>query len=513
MDNLRENSWRDDESEIDLIQLLVELLKNIRPILICACICAAVFLGGRLLLSVLGSNTAEEASGEEAISLDRYGVGGMIGVTGWEESEAIDPETGEPKSQARLKYEREMELYQLKLASYQEQFAKTLDLISRNEVRRRDSVLLNLDPQSFFQKDGVWYVDTHYQVSPGMSLQNTNPINSVMSAYQTLLNSGDFYYYVQEHISDPIDVRYIGELLPVSTNSGTAMLTVTAVGSTEKMANELFEAAKGYLESHKPQISGVVSDYDITLVEEWSYDAANPGSSSSGSRAYMNSIISEQDSFNDQLSELQNTALDLQSKLLQLEEPKPASGEGGTLSGALKFGVIGGVIGVVLAAIYFVIRFVAKDAALSEDELRRRYGVFVLASVKRFPGEGKWQKMLAKLCGDEKRSVDIEETAGLAQANITSILEADGQERGKVLLVGKDTVALSEVESLTTCKENGGIVVGGDIMTDKGAVEMLREYENVVLVERKEETSYREIGRELEKLALLNKNVVGLIAL
>lgn len=507
MDNLNETRWQDTESEIDLIQLLVELLRNIKPIIICAVICGVLLGGLKLGKDYYDGYRAKNAPVEEDTSLGKYGVGGMVGVNRAEEAE-----NGEYKTKEEREYEQKLETYNLAVASYQDQLAKVLKLVSRNEEYKQNSVLLNMDPNNFYQKDAVWYVDTHYQVNPGLSMQDINPITSIMSAYATLLSSEDFYNYVQKNISDSIDALYIRELIFTSTNADTSFIRLTALGATEQMADEIFSASVKYLESHKPQINNAVSRYDVTLIEEWGYGSYDPEASESIiGGGYADYIKNKQDNFNDTLTELQTSVVEIQQKILKLEEPKNP-GSRSYVKTFIKNGVIGGVLGIVLAMIYYVIRFIAKDAALSEDELRRRYGVFVLSSVKRFPGKGKWQRMLSGMCGDAKRSESVEEAVGLARANIASLLEANGQKDGNVLLVGKDTAALSEVERLTAGKQ-GDITAGGDIMTDKAAVETLRSYENVVVVERKEETSYREIGRELEKLSLLNKNVVGLIAL
>lgn len=503
MDNLNEMKWQNTETELDLVQLFVELLKSIKAILICAVICALLLGGWKF------------SDGYRAIKRQQAELAAKESVT-----ETVKT-GGELDETAPRQHETNLEIYNAQAAAYQQQLDRATEEIARKEEYRRGSVLLNMNPQDFYQRTAVWYVDTHYQINTGAVMQNPNPLNNIISTYGTLLTSSEFYSYVQEHITEKIDARYIGELLLVKTDSGSALIQVIALGSTEQMANELCDAAKQYLELNYSQISGVVGNYDITLVENSGAGGSGDGS---GTKEAMDAIIDAQVSYDTQLNALLKTVSDTQLKLSQLAEP------GGVNSSAnpdttpiismttvkkagIKNAVIGCLLGIVLAVIYIVIRFIAKDAALSEDELRRCYGVFILSSVKRFPGKGMWRRMLSKLSGDAKRSDTVEEAAGLAQANIVSILEADGQKNGKVLLVGKDTTALSEVERLVSDKNSDSIKAGGDIMTDKNAVETLRKYENVVVVERKEETSYREIGRELEKLSLLNKNVIGLIAL
>ena len=118
--------------------------------------------------------------------------------------------------------------------------------------------------------------------------------------------------------------------------------------------------------------------------------------------------------------------------------------------------------------------------------------------------------MLAKLSGDEKRVDGVEEAALLATVNVKSLLQARDCDDKEVLLIGHNINALVEL----SCLMYGVIAVaGGDIMVDRHAVEMLDDYDNVIIAEEKEGISYGEIGREYEKLQLLNKNVIGIIAL
>ena len=217
----------------------------------------------------------------------------------------------------------------------------------------------------------------------------------------------------------------------------------------------------------------------------------------------------------DELVVAKNSVKDSMDLLTEPVEPKGEEisvdiSYGSLLKSAFKRGILGAFVAIFLGGMYIAIKFIINDYALSEDELKRRTGVDILATTKRFTGTGKWQKFLAKLSGDDRRLDGMEAVASLAAVNIESILRADNSSERSVLLVGHNVDKINEISRLMA---NVDAIVGGDILIDKDAVSKLNEYSNVVIVEEKEAVSYTEIARECEKLNKLHKSILGIIAL
>lgn len=489
MDTSTVNVRLDEPSEFNLTLALVEVLRRIKGVLIFALIFALV-LG--LLKWRISLKDRQELLDEQAQIAQEGDSGGDL-----------SPEELETR---RI----ERETYRAQKASYESQITAAQTQIAQKEADKEKSVLLSVDLNDFRQRGGLWYIDTHYQIRTDIVQQDPNPTGSVVAAYQSLLSSGEFYTYVDQQMTEKVDAQYLAELIDIVTDPASATLSVSVFGNSEQMAREIYTAAKAYLTSHSAQIKSSVHSHDLALVNEWD-------GSVTGEQAER--VREAQSAYNSEVAELRAMVSDLQSKLLTLKVPTSLQTtviENSILSdteiaiNAAIFGLIGLLLGVVLAAIVIIFRFVKRDAALDEGEIARRNGLFVLASVRRFGGEGRWQRMLSRMCGDERRAASVEAAAPLAKANLISALETLGRPGEKVLLVGCAD-GLGELAKLLDT--DGAVAAGGDVMRDSTAADTLRGYDNVVLAERKEDVSYRQLNLEIDQLLLLKKNVLGLIAL
>lgn len=469
---------------IDLGLIFADLLRHIVPILLCA---------------VIG--------------------GVLFGWLTWRDATEEKPLTSSQ--------ELEQEAYYQQRQSLQTQIAAAQEQITRLEAQKEQSLFLSSDLESFHEFSAIWLVDTHYQNMSyeiqldAARLQKYSEPDTrgiIMSAYATLMTSGDFYSYVLEQMTDDVDSQTLGELLEVRADGSGTMLQMTALGNSEQMAQEIYSAAKAYLQSNSARVKASAGEHDLMLVKEWDSGVAGEQASR---------IIETQDAYNSQIAELRAAMSEAQTSLLTLKVPQSVKDAAAVaqvkaenanimkstvMVESVKSGIVAFVIALALACGVAVLRYFDRDAALDENEIQRRYGLTVLASVRRFAGKSVRQRVLSRLCMDEKRVPTVEDAAALARINILSSLEATGHAGEELLLIGQSG-GLDELARLIGHEKGVEVTVGGNIMLDATAVETMRSYENIVMVERKERISYRELAREAERLQLLKKNVVGLIAL
>lgn len=471
--------WENGVREIDLLQVLIHLLQHIIPILICALLGAAILGGVKLVSDLRGSENPENLENEEAT----------------------------------LEYENALALYEFQMESYNDQLQTAYESLTQYEEYRNSSILLNMDPKNYYQKEFVWFVNAGEERA-----------EAVRDAYAAVFG-WDYYYYVQEHISERYEALYLSELISISygedasgssNDADTSRLSLTISSPTEKLLQEISDATNSYLEENWPRVTEAMDGYEITLLIERKY--VRTESYDSGT------VIQAQNDYNQKIETLLSAILNLETKISGLTEPKspfPEELEQAAprfSKNAIKYALIGLFLGAFLSAGWLTVRFVMSDVVLNEDEIQRCFGVYILASVRRFNGSGLWRRLLSRLSGDANRAATPEAAAALAYVNLESMMEATGRRGEKVLLVGGDETALEETERLveeriSDTETPNRISAGGNILVDQGAVERLQNYDNVVLVVRKGSTRSQEIGRELEKLLALKKNIIGLIVL
>ncbi|MBO4214348.1 MAG: hypothetical protein J5876_05130 [Lachnospiraceae bacterium] len=482
MDNT--NRMMEEERTIDMMVLLVEVLKRIGFLFLWALV-FAIILGG--IAAYKGYRAIEQSkkNAEKGIEL------------------VVNEE-------AKKQYEEALKAYEQQAASYQAQLDDIQAQISSKEESEQDSFILSTRPEDYYKETIIYYIDTHYTINNKATEQPQNPINSIMQAYRVLIINDAFFMNLQKKVPGDLDINDIKKLVQLDIDMDSAFLQLSVCGKTREQADDILKVSREYLENSYDKISAAISEYEIKVVEI----LGNTGEGIKGAtdgvnedwEIYLGELSASEEALRERISALVKPEPPIADEMPEQEQVSRRA----LVKSTIKRAILGGFIGALLAAMYIAIRFILNDYALDEEEMRKRYGLNVLASSKRFPGRGWWKRMLAKLSGDEKRVDGVEEAALLATVNVKSLLQARDCDDKEVLLIGHNINALVEL----SCLMYGVIAVaGGDIMVDRHAVEMLDDYDNVIIAEEKEAISYGEIGREYEKLQLLNKNVIGIIAL
>lgn len=478
------NRTYNDEREVDLLALLVEVLTKIKTVLIFAII-FAVLLGG---LSVFKGLRARVAANAQIAR----GEGTVI------------------SEEARLQYESELKAYEDLIDAYKADIKSIEDDIKDAENEAKESYILSTEVADYFKESIIYYIDAHYTFNANAGMQPMNPAGSIIQAYRSLTLNDAFYSRVKTALGEGVELSDVKSLIQLDTDESRGFLQLSVCAKTKADADKLYKLAKDSIESNYNKVNSTIAAHDLKVVETF-------GITGEGMKGATMGVTAVWDSYNAKINEF-NKSIDGIKKSMKSEK-KPEEPEGTEVSrvgltaiarSAIKKGILGAFVGAFLAAMYIAVMFIIKDNALSEDEIIRRYGLNVLASLKRFSGNGRWNKFLAKISGDDRRVDSVENAARLAAINTESILTTLGNTDKEVLLVGHDNEMLDRLSSLMPGVK---AVSGGNIMVDTDAVSKLGEFENVVIAEAKNSVSYTEIGREYDKLRVLNKNVIGVIAL
>lgn len=469
-------------------------------------------------------------------------------------------------------YEERLALYNLQMDTYKGQMDAVQANIDMQEERGKNSVLLNMDPFHFAEYHAVWFVDSNYK--PNYSTyyyyyDQPDQMNPILYAYNNKLAGEDFLKFIQDRMTEKLDLRYIQELIVVNIDGGARTLKITVFGNSTQQAEEIFEAALEYIPICHEQIGGQIREHELMLVDESRHPLEEAGEDGQGgfdnAVALTQIVLNAQTEYKTLLTNYGNQLIDWQNKAAAIvrptksaepiapkepvlaEEPKmpqtpalpnepsypsepelPEEPEEPELtmmnpkSEAIKYSIIGMLLGIVLCGLWVTVRFISKDDALDEKAVSSRYGISVLASLKRFQGQGIVQRISTILSNDSERVGTMEEIGALAFANIMSLLKPENGKETEILLVGSNAENIAEVagqleregkDAAPDSKDAAGFrfVCGGDIMMEKEAVAKLQNYEHVLIVESKEGTSYRQIAREIGKLRALKKQLVGAI--
>ena len=353
------------EQEIDLVSLFFAVLHKYRQIFAAAVACAVLFGAVGMFKHVRSQKAAEAASenGEEIV-----------------------------RTAEEQKYEEDMVEYRAAQTAHDKNVASYNHQLKQNEADQAraefdiknaqeyidKSVLNSLDPYNVNVANAVFYITTDYKILPGMDYQNPDYTGAVLSAYSSLLTSHETIGAIAEQFG--MEERYMRELITVSVDSGTRLLTISTEGKDAQQANDIMDAMLKRFAQLYDVIESTVGEHETTQV------------SLSSTTTVLTSLRDQQQNTRDNMIQLQNNLTDLQSnhELLEqsiqtadkdfaaTEKPKDPKGAGNS---AVKYAAIGFLLGAVLVAGATVCSFLVEGKVCAADELQKYCGIGVLGTL------------------------------------------------------------------------------------------------------------------------------------
>ena len=491
MDNYKAEN---QEQEIDLVSLFFAVAHRYKQMAAAAVICAVLFGGFGVVKGMLNQRAIDEAiaNGEEV-----------------------------PRTSAEQQYEEDMVEYReaqnkrdTDVQSYNQQLRdnersqQTVQFnIDNAEEYMEKSVLNSIDPYNVYNARADLYVTTDYKIMPGMDYQNPDYTSAVLSAYNSLLTSHESIITIADQFS--MEERYMRELISVSVDNDTRLLTITTYGEDADEASRIMDLMLKRMEAVRENIETTVGDHNTKQV------------SRSDSTTVLTWLRDSQQDTRDNMIGLKNNLTDLQNNHELLEksietadqdlaaQEKPAEPK---QSGAKKFVLIGFLLGIVAVAGVAVVRFLMEDKVCVSEDLQSSCGVGVLGTLANAASKSA-KGMDASLNKMEKRpdgSADAEMTRLIAATIRNRVPEAEN-----ILLTGDiagdQLTALGEALKASGELDGKNILVSGSILQSSATVSEAAKVDVVVLAADCAVSTHASLRAQKAKLESFGKKVLGCV--
>ena len=263
MDNYKAEN---QEQEIDLVSLFFAVAHRYKQMAAAAVICAVLFGGFGVVKGMLNQRAIDEAiaNGEEV-----------------------------PRTSAEQQYEEDMVEYREAQTKHDTDVTSYKQQLNQNEadqVRAQfdidnaqeyidKSVRQKLDPYNVYTSETRFYITTDYKIMPGMDYQNPDYTSAVLSAYNSLLTSHESIITIADQFS--MEERYMRELISVSVDNATRLLTITTYGEDADEASRIMDLMLKRMEAVRENIEMTVGGHntkqvsrsDSTTVLTWLRDS------------------------------------------------------------------------------------------------------------------------------------------------------------------------------------------------------------------------------------------------
>lgn len=475
----------EQEEEIDLVALCFTLLHKYRQILAAALACAVIF----------GAASGAHTAWSGAVSKDAQ--------------DTYDTELAE--------YNRKMESYEaaktqygVDIANNEKSQRSTEYSVQKAQEYAENSVLNQLDPYNVWVAQANLYVSTNYQIMPGMAYQNPDRTGSVLSAYASLLSNSSTLGEIASDFN--MQERYLRELVTISADPATCLLTITVKGSNDTTTNGILDALLEHMNALNDNITASVGSHSITTIARSSCSTISP------------ELRDSQTDNTENLLTLQNQIEQLQQSRTQLDKNfEDATEEWNALeapvlqstrisSAVLKFGLIGLLVGIVLVCGAGTMQFLVQGKVYSGKELRDTCRLPLLGTLA--SGKTRQSKQLDAALDRMEHRPDGSTDAEMIRLMAATI--ASRAPEAKHILITGDLPA-DQLTALAAALQDTGalraqvVTAAESILTCAATVPQVTSADAIVLAADCTCSHYTAVNDQNEQIQRLGKNILGCI--
>lgn len=340
-----------------------------------------------------------------------------------------------------------------------------------------NSDFFSLTPYNSVQAKALYYVEVD-------DSSNVDYTASLIKTYIAKLTSDDVLsrlaskYNINEvYISDYISVY--SHINNNQVDKDNNLIDINVYYFDEEVANSILNDLENQLLSYNDELSSSIGTNKLTLVSENVY------------KGFNNDVVSVQKGKVNFINELITSITDTQKQLNSLYTSETTNNVS-FKKVFVKYGVIGFAGVFFVLCVYYALAFIFSDKVYSANEFKDKAKIKVLGDLTFTKTNSKYINWINKL--EKRPTINDYEL-------IASNIKAYGN-TNKVLLSGnlEDSIKEDIVSNLKKLLKNVEIISCGSLLTDSSAVNELDNVDSVVLLAKCNESSYKTIKEEKDKL-------------
>ncbi len=334
--------------------------------------------------------------------------------------------------------------------------------------------LFGLTPYNSVQARALYYVDVD---------SDSDYVASLIKTYIAKLTSSDVLTDIAKKYN--ISEVYVGDYISIyshinnnQVDKDNNLIDINVYYSDEEIANSILNDLENKLLSYNDELSNSIGTNKLTLVSENIY------------KGFNNNVVSIQNNKISYINGLVTSITDIQKQLDTLSTSETNSVSFKKVF--VKYGVVGFAGVFFVLCVYYALAFIFSDKVYSSNEFKDKTKIKVLGNLTYDTKNSKYISWINKL---EKRPTS--NNYELLASNIKAYGNTN-----KVLISGdlEDDVKEDIVSNLKKLLKGVEIVSCGSLLTDSSAVSELDNVDSVVLLAKCNESSYKTIKEEKNKL-------------
>lgn len=416
-------------------------------------------------------------------------LGGFKGLSSY-----TNMKNEEIQSENSTQQELAMEVYETRKDSLQQQIEANRANARHQQKYLDESVLMNLDAYDFYEVYLSLFVETDYQIMPGMSYQNTDPTNAIIRAYIEGVTNDTSTSMLADSIGT--EPEYLLELLSVDIPHDARGFSLHFKVLDKTSGEKLLASLKQVIEQMQPEISQVIAPHELRIKEDFTRQAIDPA------------LTQQQQDQANKLTELNDIIAGLQQQVNDLQLPKSTVVDGSNIvKNTVIFAVLGGILGVMFVVLTAWIKHIFGRNVFSGRALSSRTGIKVFGGIKAGKRRCTVDAWLRAVEG--RNDLPADKQRAMLACSIAASMGNEGVLQISGHCSAEEHTAFAEVLRRTDAKIT--VCDAGNLLQDVSARQALNEADAVLLIEQCEVSTYEGVQRQIDVIAEHGKKLLGCV--
>ena len=172
-------------------------------------------------------------------------------------------------------FEREHTSWVATGENFKAQLENIAEARAEQEEYNEKSVLMQIDPLREFHASFELYVNYDYRIMPDMTYQNIDLSDRILKAYATYMTNGELYQKIIDGVSFDIERRYLSEILEVSIDYNTNMISVSVTQQSAEYCQEILAIGKAALLEKYNDVKSTIAEHTLSDINASAYETVN----------------------------------------------------------------------------------------------------------------------------------------------------------------------------------------------------------------------------------------------
>ncbi|MDI9521028.1 MAG: hypothetical protein QM308_07765 [Bacillota bacterium] len=403
-------------------------------------------------------------------------------------------------------YNSELASHNADLAAKQSEIEAKTAIADAAEKYNSNSLLMTVDPSnkqvatltfSVSVKPDYFNLELRNQRTLGVVDVGRSQITQLVSRYLILFESADLGELFSDLLPNKIEDAYLREMVSAKRyaqqerlEGDEGLITISVIGTKDLDPQLAAKKVFDFLKSQQSLLEGLIAPHTLTVLDDSLLQVAD--SDLAAKQAEKRSL------YTTTMSQISG----LKKEYDKLSADKPSLFKHAFKNAVFAF-VLGFIIGLVVAAFSYLAKFPLQYALQVQEQL----SIPFLGGVK--PKKGYLLTALKNRLAGDNLLQNEKEAISVVAANLEGLLEPGSS----VLLTGAmDLKIIEEVAKKLNAElkdKNITVVPGGHLGCSAQTVRDLSNVDGAVLLERLNVSKLRRVLSDKERLALMNKRLLG----